>query len=253
MAGERVQRRLAAIAVVDVVGYSRLMEADEAGTLDALKQRRKAIVEPIVRGRGGRIVKVMGDGVLIEFASAVNAVDAALDLQAKMVEANRSIADDRRILLRIGINLGDVIGDGSDIYGDGVNVAARLEPLAKPGGVCISAKVHEELRGKGDHSFVDLGEVDLKNIARPVRVYRVARLGTAGQNTARRSGPRDKTLDSSAALRQSEWRRQPAISFGWHHRRYHHGAVALQDAHRGGAPRLLPSGRAGRQSDAGGA
>ena len=173
MAGERVQRRLAAIAVADVVGYSRLMEADEAGTLAALKERRKTILEPTIRDRGGRIVKVMGDGVLIEFTSAVNAVDAALDLQARMTQANRSVAEDRHILLRIGINLGDVIGDGSDIYGDGVNIAARLEALAEPGGICVSAKIHEELRGKGDHAFADMGEVELKNIARPVRAYRV--------------------------------------------------------------------------------
>lgn len=173
MAVERVQRRLAAIAMVDVVGYSRLMEADEAGTLSALKQHRKTVLDPVVRTHGGSVVKVMGDGVLIEFASAVNAVDAAVDLQARMAEANLPVSDHRRILLRIGINLGDVIGDGSDIYGEGVNVAARLEKLTKPGGICVSAKVHEELRGRGNHSFVDLGDVDLKNIARPVRVYRV--------------------------------------------------------------------------------
>src|SRR5215207_8851169 len=145
MADERVKRRLAAIAVADVVGYSRMMEADEAGTLAALKERRKAILEPIVRDRGGRIVKLMGDGVLMEFTSAVNAVEAAVELQAKMAEANQSVTEHRRILLRIGINLGDVIGEGSDIYGDGVNVAARLEALAEPSGVCVSAKVHEEL------------------------------------------------------------------------------------------------------------
>jgi adenylate cyclase len=171
MADERVQRRLAAIAVADVVGYSRLMEADEAGTLAALKERRKAMLEPTVRDHGGRIVKFMGDGVLIEFASAVNAVDAALELQAKMAEANQSVTDDRRILLRIGVNLGDVIGEGSDIYGDGVNIAARLEALAEPGGICVSAKVHDELRGKGNHAFEDMGEVELKNIVRPVRAY----------------------------------------------------------------------------------
>ena len=136
-------RRLAAIAVADVVGYSRLMEADEVGTLAALKQRRTEILEPAVRAHGGRIVKLMGDGVLIEFASAVNAVKAALELQAKFAEANGALPESRRIVLRIGINLGDVIGEGSDIYGDGVNIAARLEALAEPGGICISAKVHE--------------------------------------------------------------------------------------------------------------
>jgi len=173
MADERVQRRLAAIAVADVVGYSRLMEASEAGTLAALKKRRKAILEPIIRERGGRIVKVMGDGVLMEFTSAVNAVEAAVELQAKMAQANQSVTEGPCILLRIGINLGDVVGEGSDIYGDGVNVAARLEALAEPGGICVSDKIHQELCGKSEAAFEDMGEVELKNITRPVRVYRL--------------------------------------------------------------------------------
>ena len=116
----------------------------------------------------------MGDGVLMEFASAVNAVEAALELQEKMAEANALMSEDRRIVLRIGINLGDIIGEGSDVYGDGVNIAARLEALAEPGGICVSAKVRDELRGKGDHVFEDMGEVELKNIANPVRVFRIA-------------------------------------------------------------------------------
>ncbi|THK35579.1 adenylate/guanylate cyclase domain-containing protein [Ensifer sp. MPMI2T] len=173
MANERAQRRLAAIVVADVVGYSRLMEADEAGTLAALKQRRKTILEPVVRGHEGRVIKVMGDGVLMEFASAVNAVEAALELQAKMAEANQSVTEGRHIILRVGINLGDVVGEGSDIYGDGVNVAARLEALAEPGGICVSAKINEELRGKSDCALEDMGEAQLKNIARPVRIYRL--------------------------------------------------------------------------------
>jgi len=176
---DAVQRRLAAILVADVVGYSRLMEADEAGTLAALKMRRKEILYPLVRVHGGRVVKLMGDGVLVEFASAVNAVKAALELQAKFAVANEGVADDRRVTLRVGINLGDVIGEGSDIYGDGVNIAARLESLAAPGGICISAKVHEEVRGKIDESFVDLGEQPLKNIAIPVRVFGVGGVVTA--------------------------------------------------------------------------
>ena len=171
MTKKPVQRRLAAIVVADVVGYSRLMEADETGTLAALKERRQAILEPVVRAHGGRIVKFMGDGVLIEFASAVNAVKAALELQAKFVDANEALPENRRIVLRIGINLGDVIGEGSDIYGDGVNIAARLEGLAEPGGVCISAKVHDEVRGKIEAAFGDLGEHQLKNIAAPVRAF----------------------------------------------------------------------------------
>ncbi len=167
-------RRLAAIAVADVVGYSRLMEADEVGTLAVLKQRRVEILEPTVRAHGGRIVKLMGDGVLLEFASAVNAVKSALELQAKFTEANQALPEPRRIVLRIGINLGDVIGEGTDIYGDGVNIAARLEALAEPGGIVVSATVHDHITGKLELTFEDLGERTLKNIAKPVRIYRVA-------------------------------------------------------------------------------
>ncbi|CAN5221025.1 adenylate/guanylate cyclase domain-containing protein [soil metagenome] len=173
MADKPVQRRLAAIAVADVVGYSRLMEADEAGTLAALRQRRSAILDPVVRAHSGRIVKVMGDGVLLEFASAVSAVEAARDLQRKFGDANDDLPEDRRIVLRIGINLGEVIGEGSDIFGDGVNIAARLESLAEPGGICVSAKVHDEVRGKTTAGFVAMGEQPLKNIAKPVRVFRL--------------------------------------------------------------------------------
>ncbi|EHK55580.1 adenylate/guanylate cyclase domain-containing protein [Allomesorhizobium alhagi] len=174
MADERAKRRLAAIAVADVVGYSRLMETDEAGTLAVLKERRKTVLEPIVRSHEGRIVKVMGDGVLMEFASAVNAVGAALELQEKMAEANTLLNEDRRIFLRIGINLGDIICEGSDVYGDGVNIAARLEALAEPGGICLSAKVRDETRGRLELAFEDMREQQLKNIANPVRVFRVA-------------------------------------------------------------------------------
>jgi TolB-like protein len=167
------QRRLAAVLVADVVGYSRLMEADEAGTLAALRERRKEIVEPIVRENGGRIVKFLGDGVLVEFASAVNALKCALDLQKRMAEANEKLPDHRQIVLRIGINLGEVVGEGSDIFGDGVNIAARLEGLAEPGGICISGKVHDEVRGKIDCGFEERGEQTLKNIAVPVRAFEV--------------------------------------------------------------------------------
>ena len=168
-----MERRLAAVLMADVVGYSRLMEADEAGTLAALKERRTALLEPTIRAHSGRVVKVMGDGVLVEFASAVNAVTGAIELQRRMGEANGPLPDDRQILLRIGINLGDVIGEGSDIYGEGVNIAARLEALSEPGGVCISAKVHEEVVGKVEGAFEDLGEQVVKNISRPVRAYRL--------------------------------------------------------------------------------
>jgi len=167
------QRRLAAILVADIVGYSRLMHADEAGTLQALMQRRKDIIEPVVQEYMGRVVKVMGDGVLVEYASAVGAVESALELQRRMGEANETLSEDRRILLRIGINLGDVIGEGSDIYGDGVNIAARLEPLAEPGGIRISANVHDEVLGKVGVTMESVGEQMLRHIARPVRVYRI--------------------------------------------------------------------------------
>src|SRR5262249_14681517 len=143
-AGMTTTRRLAAILAADVVGYSRLMEADEAGTLAALKQRRKEVLEPLVAEHHGRIFKVAGDGVLIEYASAVNAVQCAVDLQ----QAMRSQPDDRHIVLRIGINLGDVMVEGGDLYGEGVNVAARLQELADPGGLCVSGKVHDEVRRK---------------------------------------------------------------------------------------------------------
>jgi len=141
-------RRLAAIMVADVVGYSRLMEADEAGTLTALKDRRKAVLEPIVKTHGGRIVKVMGDGVLVEFASAVNALQAAIELQKKMASANADVAEMRQVILRIGINLGDVVVDSDDLLGEGVNVAARLEQLCEPGGVLISGTTFDQLQGK---------------------------------------------------------------------------------------------------------
>ncbi len=168
-----MERRLAAVLMADVVGYSRLMEGDEAGTLVAWKEQRTSILEPVALGHGGRIVKIIGDGVLIEFGSAVNAVTAALELQRRIAEANGPLPESRRIVLRIGINLGDVISEGADIYGEGVNIAARLEALAEPGGTCISAKVHDEVRGKLTCAFEDMGEQTVKNISRPVRAYRL--------------------------------------------------------------------------------
>ncbi|MFO0990929.1 MAG: adenylate/guanylate cyclase domain-containing protein [Hyphomicrobiales bacterium] len=173
-------RRLAAIMVADVVGYSRMMELDEAGTLAALKERRKGILEPVVKAHGGRIVKLMGDGVLVEFASAVNAVQGAIELQKQMAAANEGVEETKRIVLRIGINLGDVIGEGSDIYGEGVNIAARLESLAEPGGTVISNQILEAVRGRIETPFQDMGEQQLKNIDKPVRAYRIGtRMTTA--------------------------------------------------------------------------
>lgn len=174
-----VKRKLAAILVADVVGYSRLMELDEAGTLERLRQRRSSVLTPVVRDHHGRIVKVMGDGVLVEFASAIDAVSAALALQQGMAEANAELPQDRKIVMRVGINLGDVIGEDRDVYGETVNVAAKLEALADPGGVCISARVHNEVLRKLDCDFEDMGAQTVKNVAREVRAYHLRPSGTA--------------------------------------------------------------------------
>ncbi|MFO0990720.1 MAG: adenylate/guanylate cyclase domain-containing protein [Hyphomicrobiales bacterium] len=173
MAEIRAQRRLAAILAADVVGYSRLMEQDEVGTLAALKARRNEVLVPTVAQHYGRIVKVMGDGVLVEFGSAVDAVECAVEMQKRFAEANQNLTENRVIVLRIGINLGDVIIEGSDLYGDGVNIAARLESLAEPGGICVSSSVHDHVRRKLRCEFDDLGPQAVKNIAEPVHVFRI--------------------------------------------------------------------------------
>jgi TolB-like protein/Tfp pilus assembly protein PilF len=173
MSEERVQRRLAAVLAADVVGYSRLMEQDEAGTLKALKTRRKEILGPLVARHQGHVFKLTGDGALVEFASAVNAVECAVALQRAMAAANEGVANYRRIVLRIGINLGDVMVEGGDLYGDGVNIAARLEGIAEPGTVLVSGTAFDYVRNKVRVEFEDLGQQSLKNIGEPVRVYRV--------------------------------------------------------------------------------
>jgi TolB-like protein/Tfp pilus assembly protein PilF len=173
MAEERAQRRLAAVLAADVVGYSRLMEQDEAGTLALLKSRRTAVLEPLVAKHQGRIFKITGDGVLVEFGSAVNAVQCAIDLQQDMATANLGQADGRHIVLRIGVNLGDVIVEGSDLYGDGVNVSARLEAMCQPGGIIVSGTTYDYVRNKIKIGFDDLGPQTLKNLAEPVRAFRV--------------------------------------------------------------------------------
>lgn len=170
---QRVERRLAAILAADVVGYSRLMSTDEAGTLGRLKALRREFLDPKTAEHGGRIVKLMGDGALVEFPSVVDAVQCAVEIQRGMVARNADVPEDRRIEFRIGINLGDVIIEDGDIYGDGVNIAARLEALAEPGGVCVSRTVFDHVRGKVHLAFDDLGEQRVKNIAEPVQVYRV--------------------------------------------------------------------------------
>jgi adenylate cyclase len=195
MAEKPVQRRLAAILAADVVGYSRLMGQDEAGTLADLKARRKDVLEPVVARHRGRIFKVMGDGVFVEFGSAVNAVQCAVELQQGMAAANSGLPEDRRIVLRIGVNLGDVMVEGSDLYGDGVNIAARLEAVAEPGGICISAKVHDEVRNRLRLSFDDLGEQEFKNIATAVRAYRVGWEAHSDQLRSQ-SRPQPRTRDT---------------------------------------------------------
>ncbi len=167
-----MERRLAAILAADVVGYSRLMGADEVGTLERLKSLRRELVQPGITERGGRIVKLMGDGLLAEFPSVVEAVLCAVDIQESMIEREADLPDERRIRLRIGVNLGDIMVEGSDIYGDGVNVAARLEALAEPGGICLSGDACRQVRGKIEAEFEDLGEQEVKNIREPVRVWR---------------------------------------------------------------------------------
>ena len=166
-------RRLAAILAADVAGYSRLMGADEEGTLERLKALRRELLDPKIAEHHGRIVKTTGDGLLVEFASVVDAVRCAVEVQQAMPERNTGVAADNRIELRIGINLGDVIVEGDDLYGDGVNIAARIEALADAGGVFVSNTVHDHVRDRLPFAFEDLGEQQVKNIARPVRVYRV--------------------------------------------------------------------------------
>src|SRR5215831_2882044 len=173
MVEDRVERRLAAILADDIAGYSRLMGVDEEGTLRDLKELRAAFLHPKIAEHRGRIVKTTGDGVLIEFPSVVDAVRCAVEIQRGMVERGALMPTEKRIELRMGINIGDVIIDGDDIYGDGVNVAARLEALAEPGTICVSRVVRDQVRDKLDFGFTDLGEHNVKNIARPVRVYRV--------------------------------------------------------------------------------
>jgi TolB-like protein len=176
-------RRLAAILAADVAGYSRLMGADEEGTLERLKALRRELVDPKIAEHHGRIVKTTGDGLLVEFASVVDAVRCAVEVQRAMPVRDAGAAADNRIELRIGINLGDIILDDGDIFGDGVNIAARLEALAEPGGICLGGSAHEQVRDKLDLAFEDMGEQQVKNIARPVRVYRV-RLGEAASPAA---------------------------------------------------------------------
>jgi adenylate cyclase len=188
MGDDRVDRRLAAIMSGDIAGYSRLMGADEEGTLRQLKGHRKALVDPKITEHRGRIVKTTGDGILVEFGSVVDAVRCAVDIQRGMIERTAELPPAARIRFRIGINVGDIISDDNDIFGDGVNVAARLQALAEPDGICVSRNVHDQVRDKLSFGFVDMGDQSVKNIVRPVRAYRIDAaapgIGTPGTATS---------------------------------------------------------------------
>ena len=189
LTGERVERRLAAVLAADVAGYSRLMGLDEEGTLARLKAFRKALVDPTIAKHRGRIVKTTGDGMLVEFASAVDAVRSAVEVQRDMATQNADISPDIRIEFRIGIHVGDIIFDDNDIFGDGVNIAARLEVIAEPGGVCISDDAQRQVRGKLDFAYEDLGLQTLKNIAEPIRAWRVRLQTVAKARPVARQSP----------------------------------------------------------------
>src|SRR6476619_3775627 len=171
---ERVERRLAAVLAADVAGYSRLMGLDEEGTLAQLKSCRKTLVDPAIAAHRGRIVKTTGDGMLVEFASAVDAARAAVEVQRAMAGPNADVPQDNRIEFRVGIHVGDIIIDDNDIFGDGVNIAARLESIAEPGGVCISDDAQRQIRGKVDNAFEDMGLQNLKNVVDPMRTWRLS-------------------------------------------------------------------------------
>jgi TolB-like protein/class 3 adenylate cyclase len=173
VAEDRVERRLTTILAADIVGYSRLMAADDAGTLAQLKVHRKEIIEPKTGEHSGRVVKLMGDGTLMEFGSVVDAVYFAVEMQRAITERNVGVPEDRRVTYRIGINIGDIIVEGDDIYGDGVNVAARLEAMAEPGGICVSRTVFDHVKGKVEIGFEDLGAQKVKNIPEPVQTFKV--------------------------------------------------------------------------------
>ena len=194
-----VERRLAAILAADVVGYSRLMEVDETGTLARLKTHRLELIDPAIAKNHGRVIKTTGDGMLVEFPSVTAAVQCAAEIQLRMARRNADVSAARAIQLRIGINLGDVIVEGGDIFGDGVNVAARLEGLAEPGGICVSAAVRDQVADRLDVAFEDLGEQSLKNLTRPVRVFRAL-------------PGRDETVGAPAAAPAERAIKRPAIA-----------------------------------------
>ena len=190
---DRAQRRLAAILAADIAGYSRLISTDEEGTLRRIRSIRAEVVDPNIAAHHGRLVKTMGDGLLVEFVSVVDAVRCASEMQQALAARDAEIGVAERIEFRIGINVGDVVVEDGDIFGDGVNVAARLEALAEPGGICVSARVWEDVSGRLDLMFVDMGEQELKNIGRPVYVYRVIPRGS-------RERPKAGPVESASLL-----------------------------------------------------
>ncbi len=196
----REQRRLAAIVAADVVGYSRLMGRDESGTLAALKALRREVVDPRIAAHGGRIVKTTGDGLLLEFQSVVDAVRCVVEVQSEMATRNTDVPEDHRIAFRVGINLGDIIIDGDDIFGDGVNVAARLEALCEPGGIAVSGNVHEQVQDRPDCDFADGGRHEVKNIARPVQVWRWALAETTAATGLARTVEQPLTLPDKPSI-----------------------------------------------------
>ena len=204
MTNQAVERRLAAIMAADVVSYSRLMGADEVGTLGSLKAHRRELIDPAIVGHRGRIVKTTGDGLLVEFPSVVDAVACAVAIQRGMLGRNAGVPADKSVIFRIGINVGDIIIDGNDIFGDGVNIAARLESLCEPGGLCISRTANEQVRDKLALAFTDLGEQTMKNIAHPVRVFSLAAndIETLPEQETQLSGDTTRPLLQSVPLRR---------------------------------------------------
>ncbi len=235
MAETRVERRLAAILAADVVGYSRLMGIDEVSTLEALKAHRRELVDPSIASHHGRIVKTTGDGMLVEFASVVDAVGCAIVVQRGMVSRNASVADDRRIVFRVGINVGDIIIDGNDIFGDGVNIAARLEAICEPGGICISRTANDQIRDKLSLAFADLGEQTVKNISRAVGVFGLA--AKEIEALPEPQGARPTVDQANAAIRQPEPRYEQEIHFCTTE-----DGVRLAYSHIGSGPPLVKTG-----------
>jgi class 3 adenylate cyclase len=229
MSAEHIRRRLAAILAADVAGYSRLIELDEEGTHTRLKSLHAELVGPRIEADSGRI-KTTGDGILIEFSSAVDAVRSALAVQSSLAERNANLPKDRRITFRVGITVGDVIVEGDDIHGEGVNIAARLEGLCEPGEVYVSGTIHDQVAGKLQAGFDDLGMRTVKNMVRPIHVYRARPIHDAPDNPAAAGGSLPlPDVPSIAVLPFENMSGDPAQDnfFRWDHRRHHHRVVAV--------------------------